>query len=78
MASITEWTIWNLKVSHWKRVRYQGKKQWYFDNIISNGSTPLSIASYYGNLKVVKYLIEKGADIESMDNDNFINNISKW
>ena len=39
--------------------------------LIWNGYTPLICASQNGHLEVVKYLIDKGANIESKDNSNF-------
>ena len=39
--------------------------------IFLNASTSLNIASIVGHLEVVKYLVDKGANIEAMSKSDF-------
>ena len=32
---------------------------------VKKGETPLTWASYYGNLEVVQFLVDRGAEVES-------------
>ena len=38
------------------------------EEVTFNGCTPLIQACYHGNLKLVEWLLEQGADIEAKDN----------
>ena len=48
---------------------YKPHFNYYWLNFIKQEKTPLSHAAGCGHLDIVKYLVEKGADIDKFDND---------
>ncbi|KAL7647776.1 UNVERIFIED_CONTAM: hypothetical protein RMT77_001385 [Armadillidium vulgare] len=59
--------VWGLKNGDLDQVKEAIEKQGADVNSAIEGRPPLCLASDYGQLDVIKYLLSKGADVEAID-----------
>lgn len=59
--------VWGLKNGDLDQVIEAVEKQGTDVNIAIEGRPPLCLASDYGQLEIIKYLLDKGANVESTD-----------